>query len=130
MALSKKPKLPRICPQGKTYSDSLGFKDKNGNYVSYLGYTARIEIRSEAPTLGTSEPNDSGVLIALTTENGYITVGENFVTITIPAAVTATFPTGNYLWELELFSPDATPFVPYLMQPSKFTVVQESTLND
>jgi hypothetical protein len=130
MALKKKPKLPRLCPQGKTYTDSLGFKDKNGNYVSYLGYTARIEIRKETPVLGESTPGDADVLITLTTENGYITVGETFVTISIPASVTATFPVDTYVWELELFSPDATPFVPYLMQPSNFKVIQESTLNE
>ena len=126
MAITKKPKFPRICPQGKTYRDMMRFYDVYKNPVSYAGYTARIEIRSALPD-GDSTAGDDDVLITLTTDD-YITVDEHEVSIVIPASVTETFPVGVYYWELELISSGGE--IPYLMEPSTFKVSQEVTLNE
>lgn len=127
MAITKRPKYPRICKQGKTYKDIFGYKGSNEEYLDLSDYTARIEIRSQAPS-STSTAGDEDVLITLTTENGMITIDGGIVTMEIDAETTATFPVGPYLWELELVRSDG--YIPYLMEPSSFKVTQEITLND
>ena len=126
MAITKKPKFDRICPQGKTYTDRLGFFDAYRNPISYSGYTARIEIRSELPT-ATSEAGDADVVLSLSTDD-YISIDEHSVTISIPPSVTEALAVGTYFWELELVGPGGE--IPYFMSPSKFKVVSEVTLND
>ena len=125
MAISKKPKFPRICPQGKTYRDIMRFYDEYRNPVSFADYVARIEVRSALPD-GDSVAGDDDVLITLTTDDG-ITIEEHEVSIIIPASVTETFPVGVYYWELELVGPNGE--IPYIMEPSTFKVRQEVTLN-
>jgi hypothetical protein len=127
MAITKKPKYPRLCKQGKTYTDGFLYNDEFGNPVDYSDYIARIEIRSSFPDED-SETNDDDVLITLTTENGGITIDGNRVLIRIESNVTSTFPIGTYYWELELVSSDDPPYIPYLMEPSTFKVTGEVTL--
>jgi hypothetical protein len=127
MAIHKKPKFPRLCPKGKTYTDTWTFKDKHGEIIDRTGWTARIEIRSEIP--GTdAEPADASVLVTLTTENGGITINGGTVHITIDAETTADFAVGSYVWDLELIRP-GDGFIPYIMEPSSFKVTPEVTLN-
>lgn len=126
MAITKKAKYPRICKQGKTYKDAIGYKGSNGEYLDLSDYTGRIEVRSQAPS-ATSVAGDEDVLITLTTENGMITIDGGIVRMEIDADTTATFPIGPYLWELELVRSDG--YIPYIMEPSAFKVTQEITLN-
>ena len=126
MATSKAPKYDRLCKQGKTYTDGFAYTDSYGNPVDYSDYTARIEIRSAIPT-SASTVGDDDVLITLTTENDGITIDGHKVLIDIDAETTATFPVGTYYWELELIASDG--YIPYIMEPSKFKVTQEVTLN-
>lgn len=129
MATVKAPKFKRYCQQGKTYKDGFAFADKYGNPVDYSDYNARMEIRTALPTED-STPGDSEVIATLTTDDGQITIEANRVIIVIDSEVTATFPTGSYFWELELYSSDDPPHVPTIMSPSSFVVTPEATLND
>lgn len=129
MAKVKAPKFKRYCQQGKTYKDGFALSDKYNNPVDYSDYNARIEIRTALPT-ESSTPGDSDVLATLSTETGEITITGNRILIVIDSDVTATFPTGPYFWELELFNSDDPPHIPTIMSPSSFVVTAEATLND
>jgi len=126
MAIRKKPKYDRICPQGKTYTDRYGLLTKQRNPIDYTGYSARIEIRSVIPD-DDSTPGDDDVILSISTDD-YITIDEHIVTIVLPPSITAALDVGTYWWELELISPSGE--IPYFMSPSKFKVVSEVTLND
>lgn len=125
MSETPKPKKDLICPQGKTFRRTIVGRGAGGSIWNLTNYSARIEVRNLLPT----DPN-SEVLVRLTTENGGIEIDtvedESRLVIKIEAEVTATFPVGNYIWELEVESPDGE--VPYLMSPSKFKVLAENTL--
>lgn len=127
MAEKPKPKIPLLCPQGKTFQRVIIGQSSDGEIWDLTNWKARIEIRSSLP----QDPN-SEVLILLTTENGGIMIetinNESRVIIRMDARTTASFPVGSYIWELEL--EDASGFVPYLMAPSKFKVVAENTVYD
>lgn len=129
MALVKKDKKDVICPQGKTFQLSVYAKDPVTNKITDLtGYEARVEVRSVLPTPD-NEPSDEDVLVRLTSGDGDITFTPESgkVVITIDADITATFPVGTYYWELEL-ERTSDGFVPYIMAPSKFKVLNEVTL--
>lgn len=128
MASSKRSKIPVVCPQGKSFKYTIYWKDGLGKAVKLDGYTARCEIRTVFPTLGTSAAGDSDVLYTLTTENDRIVIDEDAgkIMLNIPPQDTADFPIGVYFWELELVDTEGD--VPYLMDVSKFKVVTEVTL--
>lgn len=130
---AKAPKIPLLCPQGKSFVRVIRLKtaDPNDPLVSIpwdlTGYTARCEVRSKLPS-ESSVPGDGDVLLTLTTENGGIEIVpvDGKVSLFIDPVTTASFDLGTYFWELELVS--SSGFVPYFMTPSKFKVVSENTL--
>lgn len=128
MAFQKLPKQKIITYQGKTLRFSVTLTDMDDNFQDLTGYTARLEIRKALPTLGVNTPGDDDVIIRLTTENGGINIDPEIglVNIYISDEDSATFPAGNYFWELEVESPSGD--VPPIMAPSSFQVIGENTL--
>lgn len=84
--------------QGATYSQVFTWKDSNGDAVSLVGWTARMQVRRRVPSTGT--------IVDLTTENGGISLGGVAGTITTTIAATATddLPTGEHVYDLELIN--------------------------
>lgn len=89
------------CDQGATFSRTITWKDSANAAYDIAGYTARMQVRTAA--------NAASYIIALTTENGRISVGNTAntkgqVTLTISAADTANLTAGQYVYDLELVS--------------------------
>lgn len=82
--------------QGASYSQVITWKDSNGDPISLVGWTARMQVRGL--------PSSTSTVIELTTENGRIALGgaAGTVTLTITAADTATLPSGVMKYDLEL----------------------------
>jgi hypothetical protein len=127
MALSKKPKYPVFCPQGKTFTATGRFTDKYNEVSKLEGCTATCEIRAELPD--PEEETQAEPVVSLSTESGggiVIDEDSGTVTVTIEADVTATLEVGTYIWELEITFPNG--YVPYFMAPSPFKVIAEANL--
>lgn len=89
------------CDQGATFSRTITWKDSANAAYDIAGYTARMQVRTAA--------NAVSYIIALTTENGRISIGNTAntkgqVTLTISAADTANLTAGQYVYDLELVS--------------------------
>jgi hypothetical protein len=89
------------CDQGATFSRTITWKDSANAAYDIAGYTARMQVRTAA--------NAASFIVALTTENGRISVGNTTatkgqVTLTISAADTANLTAGQYVYDLELVS--------------------------
>jgi hypothetical protein len=89
------------CDQGATFSRTITWKDSANAAYDIAGYTARMQVRTAA--------NAASFIVALTTENGRISVGNTIatkgqVTLTISAADTANLTAGQYVYDLELVS--------------------------
>ena len=89
------------CDQGATFSRTITWKDSANAAYDIAGYTARMQVRTAA--------NAASYIIALTTENGRISIGNTAntkgqVTLTISAADTANLTAGQYVYDLELVS--------------------------
>ena len=85
-----------VIDQGATYSQVFTWQDSNGDPVSLVGWTARMQVRRRMPSTGT--------LVDLTTENGGIVLGGAAGTVTVSIAATATddLPVGEHVYDLEL----------------------------
>ena len=139
MATKKREKKKVFCPQGKTFGEVIRFKSNTGNIIDLTGYTATMEIRTQAPDPRPIDPTNDELeayetaleeqLLITLTDSDMITIDGELgkVTIMIPDEVTATFPVGLYVWELELASPSGVK--PYFMAPSPFQVLGEVTLS-
>lgn len=106
-----------VCPQGSTLLQELEYSI-DGVAVNLVGYTARMHVRNTIAS--------DTYIIALTTENGRITLGGAAGTITlyVPANVTETLVAREYVYDLELVAPSA--YVYRIMQ-GKFIVTPEVT---
>ena len=106
-----------VCPQGATLIQELDYSI-DGVAVNLSGYIARMHVRNTIAS--------DTYIIALTTENGRITLGGSAGTITlyIPADVTETLSPREYVYDLELAAPSA--YVYRIMQ-GKFIVTPEVT---
>lgn len=84
--------------QGATYNQLFVWKDSNGAAISNSGFTARMQIRKNITS--------SDIILALTTENGRITLGgaNGAITLNISAADTAALATYCGVYDLELVS--------------------------
>lgn len=104
-----------ICPQGATFNNVFTYK-VGGTAVNLTGYTAAMQVR----TSYTASP-----IISLTTSSG-ITLGGSAGTITvnISATTTASYTSGQYIYDLELTSPSGV--VTRLLQ-GRFTITSEVT---
>lgn len=86
--------------QGDTFQNAPVWKI-NSLPVNVTDYTARMQIRRSA----TSDTS----LIELTSENGGITVGtvDGSFTLYMSDTTTSALPTGDFVYDLEITSPDA-----------------------
>jgi tRNA threonylcarbamoyladenosine modification (KEOPS) complex Pcc1 subunit len=83
--------------QGATFSQVITWKDSTDSPIDLTGYTARMQIRQKV---------SSSVALALTTENGRITLGNSSGTISLYVTATdmAALPAGPYTYDIELVS--------------------------
>lgn len=82
--------------QGATFSRVFTWKDSNGDPVSLVGWTGRMQVRSRVPSATT--------VLDLTTANGGVTLGgaAGTVTISVSAADMADVDAGVYTYDIEL----------------------------
>ena len=83
--------------QGATFNQVITWKDSANAPIDLTGYTARMQIRQKV---------SSSVSLALTTENGRITLGDTdgTITLTVSASDMTALPAGPYTYDLELVS--------------------------
>lgn len=83
--------------QGATFNQVITWKDSANAPIDLTGYTARMQIRQKV---------SSSVALALTTENGRITLGGAAGTIDLLVSSTdmTALPSGPYTYDLELVS--------------------------
>jgi hypothetical protein len=106
--------------QGSVFNLHLKYKDNLGVVIDLTGYTARMQVRKSVKS------ND--ILLALTTENGGITIGGSAGTINIKAIAehTALLTIKSGVYDLELIPPSGEDDVFRLLQGS-VTVSPEVT---
>jgi tRNA threonylcarbamoyladenosine modification (KEOPS) complex Pcc1 subunit len=82
--------------QGATWSRVLEYQDPEGDAIDLSTYTARMMIRT---TYDAATP-----LVALTTENGRITIDglAGRITLNLSATDTAALPAGLHVYDVEL----------------------------
>jgi len=82
--------------QGATYSQVFTWKDPDGDPISLVGWTGRMQIRD-------NQPKDE-LILELTTSNNRITLGgaAGTVTLSITASDMADIDEGRYIYDLEL----------------------------
>lgn len=85
-----------VADQGATYSQVFTWKDSDGDPVSLVGWTGRMQVRTRVPTAST--------VLDITTGNGRMTLGgvAGTVTVTVSAADMAEVPAGGYFYDIEL----------------------------
>ena len=85
-----------VADQGATYSQVFTWNDSNGDPVSLVGWTGRMQVRSRVPSVTT--------VLDLTTANGGITLGgaAGTVTVSVSAADMADVEAGVYGYDIEL----------------------------
>jgi hypothetical protein len=85
-----------VADQGATYSQVFTWKDSNGDPVSLVGWTGRMQVRSRVPSATT--------VLDLTTANGGVTLGgaAGTVTVSVSAADMADVDAGVYTYDIEL----------------------------
>lgn len=90
-----------VCPQGSTFRRTLTYKIDN-TPVNLSGYSAAMQIRERAYS--------KNYIDYLNTSNGKIsiTASAGIINLNIAASVTANFPGGDYVYDLELTSPNQT----------------------
>lgn len=103
--------------QGDTFSKSPAWKINN-SYVNVTGYTAKMDVKIA--------PTSTSTIIELTSENGRITVGgiDGKFTLYISPTDSATIPSGNYIYDLDVTSPGG---VVNTLLTGGFTVVKQVT---
>jgi hypothetical protein len=106
-----------LCPQGTTFKRTLTYKINNVP-VNLSGYSAAMQIRER--------PYSKGYIDYLNTNNGkiVITASAGMINLNISASTTANFLGGDYVYDLEIISPNQT--VDRLIE-GKFKVTPEVT---
>jgi hypothetical protein len=80
--------------QGATFEMVVNWRDSDGDLVNLTGYSARMQGRATYASTATLFSLVSGTEITLTTPG--------VISIVIPAATTAAFTPGNYVYDLEM----------------------------
>ena len=108
-------RLNLICPQGSTFARTLTYKI-NDVPVNLTGYSARMQVRPFHYSYDT--------IVSLTSGSG-ITLGGSAGTIDIliQPSTTVEFPSGDYVYDLELFVSSNV----YRLVEGKFSVTPEVT---
>jgi hypothetical protein len=84
--------------QGATFKYVLTWTNPDDTPINLQGYTARMKVRRRTTT--------GDLLLELTTENGYISLGGDSgeITLTMPPDVTSLVRAGKQDYDLELIS--------------------------
>jgi hypothetical protein len=92
-------KLNLIIEKGADLDTEFVYKDPAGVPYDLTGYTARMHVRSEV--------GSDTVALDMTTENGYIELGDAAGTITfaVPGAITGDITIESGVYDLELIAP-------------------------
>lgn len=108
-----------VCNKGATFTKTLRWLD-NGQPKNLTGWSAAMQIRTSY-TAATA-------LHTLTTNNGGITLNPTTgeISLLISAATTATFPVGDYVYDIEMTAPDTVTKTRLL--EGTFVVTPEVTL--
>lgn len=107
-----------VCPQGTTFRRTITYKIDDLP-VDLSGYSSRLQVREAYYSTDPLVNLSSGSI-------GGITLGGSAGTINIliDAEVTAEFPTGNHVYDLEIISPSE--YVDRIIEGT-FTVTPEVT---
>lgn len=91
-----------VIDQGSTFSMALMVTDDDGIPYDLSGYTSKMQIR-------TAPADDNGTILATcTTSNGSIVKADGWIIPTIASATTADMPSGAWVWDIDVTSPDAS----------------------
>jgi hypothetical protein len=103
--------LALVINQGATFSRSISFLQANGTPRDLTGYTARMQIKT---AIGGT------LVVELNTSNGDIVIEPLLgrITMVLSASQTTALPALTGVYDLELYSPDATPVVTRLLEGS------------
>jgi hypothetical protein len=109
-----------VADQGSTFSRIIYYKDPAKKPIKFTGYTARMQVR---PTY-----ESSTVLLALTTENGGIALGntDGSISLFVDDTIMEEIAEGIYVYDLELVAPSSDLFVYKILQ-GNFAVRSEVT---
>lgn len=109
-----------VIDQGADWFFNVTYQNPNGTPINLTGYTAACQLRSL--------PNSPSAVLTLTTQNGGITItaGTGLVALRATAAQTMAIDEGNYVYDLEIYSP-ANPSVVTRLVQGQITVSAEVT---
>ena len=109
-----------VIDQGADWFFNVTYQNPNGTPINLTGYTAACQLRSL--------PSSPSAVLTLTTQNGGITItaGTGLVALRATAAQTMAIDEGNYVYDLEIYSP-ANPSVVTRLVQGQITVSAEVT---
>jgi hypothetical protein len=109
-----------IINQGADWFFTITYENPDGSPINLTGYTAASQLRSL--------PNSPSAVLTLTTENDGITItaGTGVVALHATAEQTGAIDEGDYVYDVEIYSPANPPVVTRLVQ-GQITVSAEVT---
>jgi hypothetical protein len=109
-----------VIDQGADWFFNVTYQNPNGTPINLTGYTAACQLRSL--------PSSPSAVLTLTTQNGGITItaATGVVALRATAAQTMAIDEGNYVYDLEIYSP-ANPSVVTRLVQGQITVSAEVT---
>ncbi len=109
-----------VIDQGADWYFNVTYQNPNGTPINLTGYTAACQLRSL--------PNSPSAVITLTTQNGGITITPLTGVVALHATATQTMAIdeGNYVYDVEIYSP-ANPSVVTRLVQGQITVSAEVT---
>ena len=110
-------KYPLNCKMGTTFRKKWYLLDQNNDPLNLDGFTGRMQVRADFT---------SDVLITLTTENGRMNIGDNYIELYIFDEDTSALTAGSYKYDLEIAGTGTTPDV-YCPFYGSFKVTDEIT---
>jgi hypothetical protein len=99
-----------VIDQGADWFFNVTYQNPNGTPINLTGYTAASQLRSL--------PNSPTAVLTLTTQNGGITITPltGVVALKATAAQTMAIDEGNYVYDVEIYSPANPSVVTRLVQ--------------
>jgi hypothetical protein len=109
-----------VIDQGADWYFNVTYQNPDGTPINLTGYTAACQLRSL--------PSSASAVLTLTTQNGGITItaGTGLVALRATAAQTMAIDEGNYVYDVEIYSP-ANPAVVTRLVQGQITVSAEVT---
>ena len=89
-------RLSLVCPQGTTFKKTFTMLNPDGTDMDLTGYSSVMQARK---SYGAKTP-----LFSISTDD-FIMITNNEIVVDIHHLTTATFPKGDYVWDIEITSP-------------------------